>query len=58
MKYDLNWLVCFDIPADPHTSEPKKRQVIAAFRYPFEADDFINILPAETRNRFYKIREL
>lgn len=54
---DLNWLVCFNIPANTQDDKKEKRQIIAAFRYPFEAQDFIDkCLPKETRDRFYITR--
>lgn len=55
---DLTYFVAFDIPAETQDDRKAKTQIIAAFRYPFEADDFITkCLPAENRNRFYIIHK-
>lgn len=55
------WAVCYTIdhttPGCSQDDGRDKIQTIAAFSYPFQAEDFINkCLPAETRDIFYIVR--
>lgn len=55
---NLKYYVAFTIPGNTQDDKKEKIQIIAGFRYPFQADDFIkNCLPEETRNRFYIIEK-
>lgn len=50
---NLNWQVAFIIPGNTQDDKKDKTQIIAAFRYPQEARDFIDkCLPKETQGRF------
>lgn len=54
---ELNYYVAFTIPGNTQDDKKDKMQIIAGFRYPHQADDFIkNCLPEETRNRFYIVK--
>jgi hypothetical protein len=50
----MDWLVCFKVPAETQDDRKEKEVVVATFRYPTNAEDFIEkCMPAETKERFY-----
>lgn len=51
---ELKWLVCYTIAGGAYDDGKERECVSAAFRYPWQADDFIaKCTPEETRSRFY-----
>lgn len=52
-----SWAICFDIDGKNYDDRKPKTSIVATFRDPNSAEDFIrNCLPAETSNRFYIVR--
>lgn len=52
----LKWAVCYTIPAATQDDKKEKVETVAVFRYPYQADDFINkCLPEETKEKFFVI---
>lgn len=50
----LDWLVCYIIDGSTQDDKKDKEVVVAAFRYPDAAQDFIDkCLPEENKDRFY-----
>lgn len=52
---ELAYFVAYDIPAETQDDKKTKSEIIAGFRYPFQAEEFITTLPKESRDRFYII---
>lgn len=49
-----NWAVCYDIAGSNYDDGKPRTAVSAIFRYPLDAERFINLCtPQETRHRFY-----
>lgn len=52
------WIVAYDIDGKNYDDGKKRTSVVAVFKYPWQAEDFIEkCLPAENRERFYVIHE-
>lgn len=53
-NHNCTWAVCFDIDGIHYDDRQPRTTIVAVFRYPDAAEDFIQkCLPVETRSRFY-----
>lgn len=53
-KLECKWAVAYTISGKTQDDGLDKEQIVALFRYPYAAEDFIfECLPEETRDRFY-----
>ncbi len=50
----MQWAVAYKISGDNYDDGQERESIVAVFRDPCQAEDFITkCLPAENRNRFY-----
>lgn len=50
---ECKWAVFFYVDGGNHDDGKRRLRVVALFRYPYQAEEFISMcLPAETRKRF------
>lgn len=51
------WAVCYDIPGEYYDDRKERTSIVATFRHPANAEDFIKkCMPEETKSRFYIVR--
>ena len=55
-RSNLNWAVGYIIPAETQDDGKNKIQIVACFNYPTNAENFIDTLPQENKNRFFVTR--
>jgi hypothetical protein len=53
---NCKWAVCFTIDGKNYDDQKDRIAVSAVFNYPCKAEDYIDTLPEETKDRFFITR--